>query len=82
MLCQGCLNTRCQVTWATKFCVVVPNFFGHQYRKLLHVTYLAPTLLENFCAFVLYYGLVLIPQLEYLYLFDIIFVNDDLHAYE
>jgi len=34
MLCQGCSNTRCQVTWTTKFCVVVPNFFQSSVQKI------------------------------------------------
>jgi hypothetical protein len=57
-------------------------FLDYQYRKLLHVTYLAPRLLENLCTFVLFYGLLINTTAGILGSFYITFVNDDVHVYE
>jgi hypothetical protein len=41
-LYNKCTNPRCQVTWATRFCTVVPNICWTSVWNWLHATLLVP----------------------------------------
>ena len=51
ILQQGCTNPRHQVTWAAKFCTVVPNISGSSVWNFLHVTLLLPKILMGLLRF-------------------------------
>jgi len=45
---QRCTYPRCQVAWATKLCMQLPNICGSSEWNLFHVTLLASTILRWF----------------------------------